>query len=216
MKLNNILSMTLFALGLVAATKDQEIDNTHKFLLGQTANISADFEHERFTSFRGRTKTREGTAHFAKPGSFRWSYQHKRHGEETMYFDGKTLSHYIERDNTVHHYAAGKGQLAKELGQVVDMILNPGSLLERFTATESKTSGGRHVYNLSPRLESSEIQSLTIEIPSAKRFVKGISIEYRNGNRSTYRFENIKEGPIQPSTFKFRNPGKVKEKTVRT
>lgn len=197
-----------------AYSKNDKVSKKHQNFIAAIQHLSVDFEQENYSSFRKNTRKRHGSADFSKPNFFKWSFMHKRYGEETYYFDGKTLSHFKKSDNLVIHYHK-KASFSRELGDIVDMVLDPKSLLATYDEKIIKSSQEGVTYQLTPKSKKSDINRIEIYIPEKKTHIQKISILYKDANRSTYRFTNPDTKKIPKKHFRFSNSGGVKEKHVK-
>ena len=208
-----ILSLSFSGFAVAKPEEKADMEKEHRKILEGIFDLFVHFEQETFSALRKKTKIRKGQAQFSRPSSFRWSFQDERHGEEGFYYDGATLSHYKERDNLVIHYKKQVG-FFKELRSVVDMVLDPDTLLERYKVAEKKKDERALRYTLEPLAENAQIKTLTIFVPTERTYIKEVKILYADGNYSKYIFKDPLFHKIPSSAFRFKNPGSVKEKSA--
>lgn len=197
---------------LMAQTAPQMKQN-HTQLVSAIDHLKVTFKQEQFKAFRKKTKVRQGTALFAKPNKFRWTFQNPTTGLEEFIFDGKTLSHYLQAEKTVTHYGVQSG-LSAELRSIVNMIIDPNQLLHTYNYKEVQAKGDLTTYLLEPKNPSGSIKLLNVTFSKKAQIVTAVVINYSDGNRSTYYFSNPNLGPLTPQQFRFNNPGGIKEKRV--
>ena len=193
--------------------QQRDIKTDHLKLISGIDNLTVEFTQEVYTSFRKKTKNRQGLAVFAKPNQFKWTFNDEAWGVEEYYFDGLTLSHFVKSENTVTHYGVQSG-FAKELRQVVNMILDPNALLNSYTTQNVQQVDKEITYFLVPNAPHSEIKQIVIGMFESSTAVESVSIEYLDGNKSSYKFAKANKEVVSKNTFKFSNPGGVKEKSI--
>ena len=202
--------MVFCFIGLTSSVHAQHesIEKEHKALFQSIKAIQVDFEQILFKSLRGRTINREGRAYFAKPNRFRWDFQSELLGNEEFYYDGQTLTHFREKEKMVTRYKANIG-LAKELNQVVNLILDPKNLLRKYDIKEKKSIKKDVELTLIPKqIKVSEILSITVRIADQKKYIRRVKIDYVNRNYTEFKFDNPNFSPIKSKIFNFSRKGK--------
>lgn len=181
----------------------EKLAKDYSQLFSSITDLQVDFEQTLYTRLRDRTHSRQGKAFFSKPANFRWNFNDKRTGLEEFYFDGTTLTHFKEKEALVTHYKANVG-LARELREVVNLVLDPTTLFERYSVTTSRKTNDTHILELSPRSAvASDIEQLTVEVTQDSRFVKIVKINYVDGNYTQFAFSKPtrKKNPLNIFTF---------------
>ena len=197
---------------LAPASHANTMPSEHQSMLSAIQHLAVHFTQTTFRPIRKTTRTRSGMAWFAKPGSFKWEFSPKSKQTETWFFNGTKLSHYLALENTVTHYGT-KGGIGSELKQVVKMVLDPGTLLSKYSAQQTQDSAASKAYLLKPKGKSS-IESIEIVISKAQKFVSKVAIQYANGEKSSYSFSSPNKSPIKKTEFEFQKKPGVKEKTL--
>ena len=209
---NLFLVAALLVPTIAHSQNSKQLKKDHTFLVSSLKNLSVEFTLEIYSAFRKRTRHRSGKALFARPNSFRWTFDDK-YGFEEYFFNGSKLSHFKKSENLVVNYNINKG-FAKELHQLVEMVLNPDKLLDRYSY---KKTTEYHI-TLTPKgPQASDVKEISISLqPPNKRFVASIGIYYQDENKSTYRFtKQQSKKKISKKSFVFANPGGVKVKTLK-
>jgi outer membrane lipoprotein-sorting protein len=156
---------------------------------------------------------RQGKAYFSKPAKFRWNFESDKFGNEEFYFDGKTLTHYKEKDQLVTHYKANVG-LARELREVVNFVLDPTNLFDRYQIKDLTRKDQLTTIDLIPRAETStDVQQVQVTVVDRSRYVRRVKIIYADGNYTQFTFRNPVEKTNQPELFRFTRQGNF---TVRS
>ncbi len=215
-KLKMSIAQIIVSLMLIAsfdARGQQNIKQEHQKIIASTNYLSVDFEQEIYSAFRKKTKNRHGHAFFAKPNSFRWTFTDGVKSIEEFFFDGETLSHFLTSENTVTHYGIASG-FATELRSVVNMIIDPNQLSKSYDFVKVDKTPASVNIQMTPKSNKSDIKQLTVVMNAAETQVEKVSIEYLDGNKSSYSFTKPVQDPIPVSNFKFKNPGGVHEKRV--
>jgi outer membrane lipoprotein-sorting protein len=209
------LIATSSAHGTEQATKpSSELEKEHAKLFSSVQTIEMDFVQTMYRSLRKNKIERRGHAIFAKPSNFFWSFHDKNNMKENFYYNGKKLSHYIQKDNTVTHYPT-HSPVSQDLEQVVELVLDAQTLFKRYDATNVKTGPEFTEVTLVPKgAHHTPIKSIDVKVSATKKYIQEVKINYEEGNYTHFSFLNPKVGPVKPETFIFSNPGKVIEKKI--
>ncbi len=132
-----LLSLFLTHTDLLAT--DSKLQDKYSELFSSIDHLTVDFTQSSYKKLRNKTLTRQGNAHFSKPGMFRWNFSHEKTGLEEYYFNGEKLTHFKEKEKLVNQYNTN-ASLARELGEVVNLVLDPKALLSRYKVKEIKSS----------------------------------------------------------------------------
>ena len=151
-----------------------KVELKHEKLLRSTKYLTVQFSQTIYKKLRNRSTVRKGTAYFAKPNKFRWNFDKTKKGLEEYYYNGKMLTHYQSGINEVTHYSTNKG-LSRDLNQVINLVLDPKVLLDRFSIIDSKTHKTTTIFTLKPKSEvSSDIRLINVHISDTRKYVKNI------------------------------------------
>lgn len=170
-------------------------------------NLSVDFTQTTYKKLRNKSIVRQGDALFSKPGMFRWNFTNDKAGLEEYYFNGERLTHYREKENLVNHYTTNAG-LARELKEVVTLVLDPKALFSRYKVKESKSSNKKTTVTLEPKSkDGTDITSINVQVEDWQKYVEDVQIFYNDGNNTRFSFKNPKKGKNDPANFIFSRKG---------
>ena len=178
-------------------------------------HMSADIIQTNFKSLRKTTTTKEGRGFFSKPGIFKLSYQGEKTGLEEYYFDGKMLSHFLEKENLVKKYGTQSGQ-TRDLREVVLLVLDPKYLIKQYNISNAENQpekglGIREVVLTSKTEGQTDISTINLKIGTQEKYVQEVRINYTDGNYTQLAFKNPSFKPNPSKIFKFTAPSGVKE-----
>ncbi len=203
------LKVGLFCVALAAAelSAQTKIQDKQEQLFASIDHLSVDFSQSTYKKLRDRTITRNGTAFFSKPDMFRWNFSSESSGLEEYYFNGDRLTHYRDKERVVNHYNTNAG-LARELNEVVNLVLDPKALLSRYKVKETKSEGGKTSVVLNPiSKESTDVDSIFVKVSDSQKFVEEVHIFYSDGNNTKFAFKNPKMNPNDKKLFIFSRTG---------
>lgn len=202
--------LCLFFLSASSVFAD-DLKKKHEELFRGIDHVSLDFTQTVYKKLRNRSLDRNGTAHFSKPNMFRWNFTSAKLGNEEFYYNGKVLTHFREAEKTVTNYNTNIG-LAKELNEVVNLVLQPQTLYKRYDVIPSEKAKGKTqpTITLKPKAPGTDIRSIEVGINEAKKYVSMIKIEYLDGNYTKFGFKNPKFTPNSLEIFSFSRKGKFK------
>lgn len=170
-------------------------------------NLSVDFTQTTYKKLRNKTTVRSGNAFFSKPGMFRWNFTSDKSGVEEYYFNGEKLTHFREKENLVNHYNTNAG-LARELKEVVSLVLDPKALFSRYKVKASKSANQKTTVTLEPKSkEGTDIDTINVQVEDSQKFVEDVQIFYNDGNNTRFSFKNPKKLKNDPSVFIFSRKG---------
>lgn len=202
--------MVLAAMAFLTTANVQAADAPeakYEQLFSTIDNLSVDFTQTTYKKLRNKTTVRQGDALFSKPGMFRWNFTNDKAGLEEYYFNGETLTQYNDKQNLVNHYNTNAG-LARELKEVVSLVLDPKALFSRYKVKESKSSNQKTTVTLEPRSkEGTDIESINVQVEDAQKYVQDVQIFYNDGNNTRFSFKNPKKTRNDPSVFTFSRKG---------
>lgn len=187
-----------------------------KKIFDSTNYITVDFQQTVYKALRKRKTTRSGIAYFARPSSFRWDFYSKAQGGEEFYFNGKILTHFQEKEKLVTHYRADTG-IAKELTDIVQLVLDPSALFNRYRITKARYKKDAKSPLLQVTLEprsalAIDIDSIQVDAALDQKYIQKIKIVYMNKNYTKFDFYSPRFDRNSPALFTFNKKGQF---TVR-
>ena len=159
--------------------------------------LSLNFTESLYRKARKKTITKKGSAYIIKPNKFFW-----KAGMQTWIYDGKDLISHTEGDKHALRYSSKIGK-SKELRSLVDMMTNLDSLLTQHTLKEAYEEKDKIQIKLEGK-KNSDVESLemTLEKKSEKKkeilFLKKLSLAYKDGNKTSFDFKEVKEEEKDP------------------
>lgn len=162
----------------------------------ETEHLSVDFVQTRFTALRGKTIKRDGKAQFSRPNLFRWRLENPT---KELIFDGKAFFEFDPTTQSAAKYAAS-GANARELSQIVDLVLNFDSLLKRYDLVSAEDLGTQVKILLKPKNEQ-EIKAVELHYNKTSDFVSYVALELANGNKLTHEFASPQRKAISSKTY---------------
>ncbi|MBF0441817.1 MAG: outer membrane lipoprotein carrier protein LolA [Oligoflexales bacterium] len=214
-KLVSLVSAVTFLISFkINATEDQSLKETHKSILKSQEHLTVQFDQKIYRKMRNKITQRTGIASFSKPNMFLWTFDDKKN-QEKYYFNGTTLSHFQTSDQSVTHYST-KNSFAKELQDVVDLVLDTEKLFTRYSPKIIESQKDFSRINLIPTSKNpTDVSKIEVKILTTKSFIEEINVEYQDGNYTYFTFKNPNNKPIDPKTFVYSKPQgatNVKEK----
>ncbi|MFW7380050.1 MAG: LolA family protein [Oligoflexus sp.] len=207
------LGLSLSSPSFAKPQSSKDLAEQYGKLFSNIDHLQVDFTQITYKKLRDRRHTRTGKAYFSKPAKFRWNFEDQKAGLEEFYFDGDTLTHFKEKEKLVTHYKANVG-LARELREVVNLVLDPQALFDRYHVTSSETKGSLTSIELSPRSAvATDIQVLKVTVSDQTRSVQQVKILYMDENYTEFTFKNPIAKPNDPKLFRFSRNGSF---TIRT
>lgn len=207
--MKRILS-SLFAACLLSATPafaQGQLAGKYEQLFSTVDNLTVDFTQTTYKKLRNKTVTRSGVAFFSRPDMFRWNFGDEKTGVEEYYYNGERLTHFREKEKLVNHYNTN-ASFARELQEVVSLVLDPKELFSRYSVKDSKTEGGRTSVILVPKQkDGTDIDSIIVKVVDAQKFVEDVQIFYVDGNNTQFSFRNPRKSKNEASLFIFSRKG---------
>ncbi len=160
-------------------------------------SLTVDFVQTSYTATRDRSRKRQGQAVFRKPDKFKWMLETPV--KEYKIYDGKNFYDYSPDSKSAVRYAPS-GAHAQELKQIVDLVLNVDSLLERYELTKASDDGGIILIELTPK-SASDITSVALHMSAKDGFISHLKLFMRNKNTLTHEFKNPRPQDVPPSAF---------------
>jgi outer membrane lipoprotein carrier protein len=168
-----------------------------------TTDLVARFSQSYRSGLLGREIVERGVVMVKRPGRMRWEYK----DPETKLFvsDGKTFYFYVPADRqVVVSEQDEKRSLAARL------LSGKGGLLDEFSASlEEPLEEGVLRLLLVPRQEQAELERAFVDVEPRGR-IRSILLEDLQGNRTRFRFENVRENTgLAERLFRFEVPAGV-------
>lgn len=159
-------------------------------------HLSVDFVQTRYTALRGKTLKRNGKAKFSRPNLFRWTLEQPT---KDLIFDGKSFFEYDPESKSAAKYAPS-GANAKELSQIVDLVLNFDSLLKRYDLVRASEVGDLVKIELKPKNDQ-EITGVELHFDKKNDFVAFVRLDLANKNNLTHEFSSPVRSPITSEAY---------------
>lgn len=162
----------------------------------ETEHLSVDFVQTRFTALRGKTLKRDGKAQFSRPNLFRWRLDNPT---KELIFDGKAFYEFDPASKSAAKYAPS-GANARELSQIVDLVLNFDSLLKRYDLVSAEDQGKLVKIILKPKTDQ-EIKTVELHYDKSSDFVSFIAMDLANNNKLTHEFASPQRKAISSKAY---------------
>lgn len=207
MKQHLLKFLCLGALSAPIAFAQDKSETKYDAVFASIDNLSVDFTQTTYKKLRNKTTVRSGDALFSKPGMFRWNFTSDKNGIEEYYFNGEKLTHYRQKENLVNHYNTNVG-LARELKEVVSLVLDPKELFARYKVKSSKSQNQKTIVTLEPKSkEGTDIETINVQVEEAQKMVDDVQIFYNDGNNTRFSFKNPKKTKPDMASFTFSRKG---------
>ena len=141
--------------------------------LKKLENLEVDFVQKIYTPLRNKTRVVEGKGYFSYPNKFKW-VREKPVREEIIY-NGSTLVIYKPDEKTAMKLNSSSDR-SQEVENITDMILDTGTLLEKYKVIESKLDDTTIFLKLFPKEEDSNVSDIYITIDTVKNYVDNLKI----------------------------------------
>jgi outer membrane lipoprotein carrier protein len=169
----------------------------------RTTDLVARFVQSYRSGLLGRELVERGVVSIKRPGRMRWEYQEPE--KKLFISDGETFYFYVPEDKQVIVQ-----EQDEQRSLATRLLFGQGGLLEEFEATLEEPLEERVLrVRLTPRREDAELERAYIDVePSG--LVRSILIEDVQGNRTRFRFEELKENTgLKDELFHFEVPSGV-------
>lgn len=163
------------------------------------ADFTARFVQTYRSGVLGREVTERGTVAVKPPGRMLWEYREPE--RKTFVSDGKTFYFYVPADRqvVVREQAGDRGLLGR-------LLSGNGQMLAQFDAALEAAPSGRTRLRLTPRNPDPDVDRVYIE-PDGRDRIQSLEIVDAQGNRSVFRFDDIRENVGLPDRlFRFEVP----------
>lgn len=148
--------------------------------------LSLDFNQTVYKKLRDKTLANKGDVYFKKPQSFRWSFNNPQ--REEWIYDGDSLLHYFPKKAYAHRYKAYAAK-GKNLREIVSMVLDFDSLLQRYNVSSAFQRGKLVELSLAPKAKG-EIEGVELILDLDKNFIQSVKLNFEGGNYSFFAFSN--------------------------
>ena len=170
---------------------------------GRTSDLVARFTPSYRSGLLGREIVERGQVSIRRPGRMRWEYKDPE--PKLFVSDGRTFYFYVPADRQVV-----VSEQDPERSLAGRLLSGRGGILEEFDASlEEPLEEGTLRVRLAPRREQPEVQQAFLEVEPSGR-IRTILLEDVQGNRTRFRFENVRENTGLPEKlFRFDVPAGV-------
>ncbi len=159
--------------------------------------LTINFEQKVYKAMRKRTRSSEGKAYFAKPNKFRWIF--KKPSRKEWIYDGNQLINYLPDQKSAIRYSA-KAPQAKELRQIVDMVLNLDSLLAKFDLSSAKKKGDLLSLKIVPK-KRLQIEFAELNVDLKDYYISLVRLHFRGDNHTTFLFKKPSTASLSQGQF---------------
>ena len=166
----------------------------------RAADLVARFTQSYRSGMLGREVTERGVVSIKRPGRMRWEYKDPE--EKLFVSDGRTFYFYVPADRQVI-----VSEQDEQRSLPARLLSGRGGLLDEFDASlEPPPEEGVVRLKLVPREEEAEVARAYVDAEPAGR-IRSILIEDAQGNRTRFRFENVRENTgLDDRLFRFEVP----------
>ena len=196
----------LLACLLVAAPAAQTSDSARGLVRAieahhaRTVDIVARFTQSYRSGMLGREIVERGVVSIKRPGRMRWEYK----DPEVKLFvsDGRTFYFYVPSDRQV---VVSEQDVRHSLA--ARLLTGAGCLLDEFEASlEEPLEEGVLRLRLVPRQAQADVERATVDAEPGGR-IRGVLLEDMQGNRTRFRFEDVRENTgLADRLFRFEPP----------
>ena len=196
----------LLACLVVAASRAEGSDSARGLVRAieehhaRLTDMVARFEQSYRSGMLGREITERGVVSIKRPGRMRWEYKDPE--PKLFVSDGHSFYFYVPADKqVVVSEQDPKRSLAARL------LSGQGGLAEEFDATlETPSEEGVMRLKLVPKQQQADVERATIDAEPNGR-IRSILLEDRQGNRTRFRFEAVRENTgLEERLFRFEVP----------
>ena len=169
----------------------------------RTVDLVGRFVQSYRSGLLGRELVERGIVSIKRPGRMRWEYKDPE--DKLFVSDGETFYFYVPEDRQV---IVQKQDEQRSLA--ARLLFGRGGLLEEFEATmDEPWEEGVLRVRLTPRKDSAELERAFIDL-EPNGLVRAILLEDIQGNRTQFRFEELRENTgLKDGLFRFEIPAGV-------
>jgi outer membrane lipoprotein carrier protein len=170
---------------------------------GRMADLVARFTQSYRSGMLGREVVERGVVSIKRPGRMRWEYKDPE--AKLFISDGRTFYFYVPADRQV---VVSEQDAERSLAG--RLLSGRGGILEEFDASlEEPLEEGVLRVKLVPRREQPDVERAFLDVEPSGR-IRSILLEDVQGNRTRFRFENVRENTGLPDKlFRFDIPAGV-------
>lgn len=195
----------LLLAALPALAQDPALDLARRVDQRQVGvrDLTARFEQRYRSGALGRELVERGTLAIRRPGRMRWEYQEPE--RKTFVADGRRFWFYVPADRQVI-----VRERDGERGLTARLLSGEGGLVSQFeVGLEAEPRPGLQRLRLVPRQPDPEVERVYLDVDAQARIV-GLELIDAQGNRSRFRFEDLKENVgLGEGRFTFEVPAGV-------
>jgi len=168
-----------------------------------TRDMVARFVQSYRSGLLGREIVERGVVSIKRPGRMRWEYKDPE--EKLFISDGESFYFYVPEDRQVIIQPQDE-----QRSLAARLLFGQGGLLDEFEATmDEPWDEGVLRVRLTPREESADLERAFVDLEPNGR-VRSILLEDLQGNRTQFRFEDLRENTGLPDRlFRFEIPSDV-------
>jgi outer membrane lipoprotein carrier protein len=166
-------------------------------------DLTARFVQSYRSGILGREVIERGVVRIKRPGRMLWEYKDPE--KKTFLSDGRSYYFYVPADRQVI-----VREQDEDHGVAALLLSGKGRILEQFEARlDTAPAEGVFRLRLSPRKADPEIELVLVDVePSG--VVRAIQVDDAQGNRSRFRFDDVRENTGLPDRlFRFEVPAGV-------
>jgi outer membrane lipoprotein carrier protein len=150
----------------------------------------------------GQEIVESGTLRFKRPGRMRWEYRKPEH--KLFICDGTSFYFYVPADRQVIVRQRGGDQ-----GLAYRLLFGEVAVARDFEANVESATADTTRVKLTPRRPDPEVESVLLDVDT-KMGLRAIEIRDVQGNRSEFRFEDVRENRgLADRDFRFEIPADV-------
>jgi outer membrane lipoprotein carrier protein len=192
-----------------ASAADRDADLARSVVLrvearhARTADLVARFTQSYRSGLLGREVVERGVVSIKRPSRMRWEYKDPE--AKLFVSDGRTFYFYVPADRQVI-----VSEQDTERSLAGRLLSGRGGLLDEFDASlEEPSEEGVLRLKLVPRREQADVERAFLDAEPSGR-IRSILIEDPQGNRTRFRFENVRENTgLADRLFRFDVPAGV-------
>jgi outer membrane lipoprotein carrier protein len=196
----------LLACLLVAAPAAQSSDSARGLVRAieqhhaRTQDMVARFTQSYRSGMLGREIVERGTVSIKRPGRMRWEYKDPE--AKLFVSDGRTFYFYVPSDKQV---VVSEQDTSRSLA--ARLLTGQGGILDEFVATlEEPVEEGVLRLRLQPRQPQADVERATVDAEPGGR-IRSVLLEDAQGNRTRFRFEDVRENTgLADGLFRFEPP----------
>ena len=172
--------------------------------LDGTQTLDMRFEQSLVSSALGTTATESGRLYLERPGKLRWDYLDPEKKIALLLGDRTAL--YLEDERLM-----SRGRLSSEQGLFPRLLAGHDRIGEFFSASlvATPSMGGRGSYRLRlvPKGDPAAMGAVTLTLRPPAFLIEGAELLDETGNRTMYRFSNVRRNRTLPEgLFAFEPP----------